>query len=779
MKQSPFPPSIAAIFILSLAYWSYLGTTTGMIIFFDAIGYESLGRMIQTQGWVSYFTNGPNREGLYPLLIAVSMAFEHITGLAFVKIMAIFGVIILFLTQALTYKILRLLDIRNGICILVLSYLALSPALNNTAFSLFSEIAAYPFVLGILLASYYAWGAIIHNKKYYAFSYGMLLGILLALATLVKGVFECIAPVYLIILFSTIFLTDKQTIAKKMMAFILCAVAAASLFYVPITAYKWLNLHYNGNFTVTNRAPWMIYGNTARRMEPLGLKKIVEALAYAPGEGVCNSLFGQKECDFWSFQESDRLGIKKLNELNNQHLSPKKINTTLVGLSAQKALQNPFQYALLAAIEGLKMFFWESTKIGFINYPPWLSKIYGNRIFNNGLRLFTGLISLVAVLSLWFQARTPQKSPLGFLMGVLIFLYILFFSFVSVLTRYALPMAPLYLISIGIWLNSLSSGGRGWGLPSERRLLRARWGNPRTGPDDRAIMPPMQKITDIFAHQKLTFSFELFPPKTEEGYLKLLNTIPLLSDLKPDFISCTYGAGGGSREKTLGLVEHIQNHHHIPSVAHLTCVLHTKNEIKDILTEMKQRGVSNVLALRGDTPKDQPNWIPGKDNFKYSWELVVFIREHFRDHFSIGVAGFPEGHVLCPDRDLDAQYLKNKITKGADYVITQLFFKPQDYFDYVARLKKLGVSSRIIPGILPITDYPALIRFCSMCGASVPQEVHDIFRPIAENHEKTLAAGIDFCLKQSRTLLQGGAPGLHFYTLNKIHPVDVIIKEIL
>jgi methylenetetrahydrofolate reductase (NADPH) len=287
----------------------------------------------------------------------------------------------------------------------------------------------------------------------------------------------------------------------------------------------------------------------------------------------------------------------------------------------------------------------------------------------------------------------------------------------------------------------------------------------------------MQKITDIFNHKKMTFSFELFPPKTEEGHLKLFKTISLLCNLKPDFISCTYGAGGGSRERTLELVEHIQNHHHVPSVAHLTCVMHTKNEIKEILAEMKQRGICNVLALRGDAPKDKPNWTPGKDNFKYSWELVAFIRELFKDHFSIGVAGFPEGHILCPDRDMDARYLKNKITHGADYVITQLFFNNQDYFDYTARLKKSGVSSRIIPGILPITDYAALVRFCSMCGSSIPQEVHEIFKPIADDPKKTMAAGIKFCIKQCRQLLAGGAPGLHFYTLNKVHPVDVIIKE--
>ncbi|MBF0504280.1 MAG: methylenetetrahydrofolate reductase [NAD(P)H] [Candidatus Omnitrophica bacterium] len=288
----------------------------------------------------------------------------------------------------------------------------------------------------------------------------------------------------------------------------------------------------------------------------------------------------------------------------------------------------------------------------------------------------------------------------------------------------------------------------------------------------------MPENKDIFANKKSTFSFELFPPKTQEGYEKLLNTLPLLCELSPDFISCTYGAGGGSREKTLDIVEHIQNHHHIPSVAHLTCVLHTKTEIKNILGDMKRRGISHVLALRGDSPKDFPDWRPGENNFKYSSELVAFIREHFGNYFRIGVAGFPEGHMLCPDRDLDARYLKNKIASGADYVITQLFFNNQDYFDYVARLKKLGVTNRIIPGILPICDYPALVRFCAMCGASIPDHVHAIFRPLANDPQKTLAAGIEFCLKQGKELLQGGAPGLHFYALNKIHPVDVIIKEL-
>ncbi len=285
-------------------------------------------------------------------------------------------------------------------------------------------------------------------------------------------------------------------------------------------------------------------------------------------------------------------------------------------------------------------------------------------------------------------------------------------------------------------------------------------------PNDLSINPPF------------THSFELFPPKTEEGHQKLLATIASLAQLKPKFFSCTYGAGGSSRGKTLDIVQYIQETHGIPAMAHLTCVLHTKDEIKAILQDMKNRGISNVLALRGDPPRDNPNWTPGPENFQYSCQLVAFIREHFGSYFKIGVAGFPEGHLLAASRDLDAQYLKSKIDAGADFIITQLFFNNQDYFDYVARLRKIGVNKPVIPGILPITDYNALLRFCALCGASVPAQVHEIFKPIVEDPEKTLQAGIAFAVKQSQELLKSGAPGLHFYTLNKLSPIDTILQRI-
>jgi len=443
MKQPQLPSSILTVFLLSLAYWFYLAFNTQMIICFDSINYQDLGRLIQNHGFLAYFKNGPNREPLYPFLVSASMAIEQITGLAYVKIMAIFGVLIMFLTQVLTYRILRILNIGTGICVLVLSYFALSPALNNASFSLYSEITALPIILGIIMTSAVAWEAITKNKRQEALIYGALLGMILTLATFVKAAFECITPVYLIIFFACVIASEAKQSFKRITTLLFCLAAAFSFFYVPITGYKWLNLHYNGNFAITNRGSWALYGSTARRMEPLTFKRFAEALAYAPGEGVCNSLFGAQECDFWSYRKSDEFGYAKSNDSS----------ATLINLSTQKALHNPFQYTLLTAIEGLKMFFWESTQIGFVSYPHWLQKIYDTRIFNNGLRFLVSLISLAAVVVVWFQSLRPPSSPIGFLIGLLIFLYISFFSFFFILTRYALPIAPLYLICIGIWLN--------------------------------------------------------------------------------------------------------------------------------------------------------------------------------------------------------------------------------------------------------------------------------------------------------------------------------------
>ncbi|MCD4779263.1 MAG: methylenetetrahydrofolate reductase [NAD(P)H] [Candidatus Omnitrophica bacterium] len=288
----------------------------------------------------------------------------------------------------------------------------------------------------------------------------------------------------------------------------------------------------------------------------------------------------------------------------------------------------------------------------------------------------------------------------------------------------------------------------------------------------------MIKVPDIFQNKNKTYSFELFPPKTEKGYTNLMVTIKNLAGLKPDFISCTYGAGGGNRDKTFDIVQHIQDKYAIASVAHLTCVLNTRDQIKSILNDIQSRNITNILALRGDPPLDNPDWTPGPDNFQYTHELCRFARELYGEAFGIGVAGFPEGHILCPDRDQDARYLKIKLDHGADYVITQFFYNNHDYFEYIDRLRSLGIKARIIPGILPITNFDGLLRFSSGCGTTITDDVKKLFEPTKDDPRITLQKGIDFAVQQCQELLAGGAPGLHFYCLNKLHPVDAILPAV-
>ena len=285
------------------------------------------------------------------------------------------------------------------------------------------------------------------------------------------------------------------------------------------------------------------------------------------------------------------------------------------------------------------------------------------------------------------------------------------------------------------------------------------------------------KITKVFEKKEKTFSFEIFPPKTPEGDIKLIHeTLKEFSLLKPDFVSCTYGAAGGNKDKTLALVEHIQKAYDIPSMAHLSCITHTKDEIHEIVKKIKAKGIQNILALRGDPPRDNPDMVPGIDNYKHSSELVTFLKQEYKDDFCLGVAGFPEMHPLSETKEIDIKYLKHKIDCGADFIITQLFFDNRIYFDYVKAVRSAGITKRIIPGILPITSYDGLIKFCNTCGATIPEKIHKIFAPIKDNPEQVVKAGISFAVEQCLELIKNGAPGIHFYTLNKIHPIKEIVE---
>ncbi len=289
----------------------------------------------------------------------------------------------------------------------------------------------------------------------------------------------------------------------------------------------------------------------------------------------------------------------------------------------------------------------------------------------------------------------------------------------------------------------------------------------------------MQKITEIFLKKERTYSLEFFTPKTIEGQTQIFDRAKILLNLGIDFFSVTYGAGGSTRLFTTEIVDQLQQRFKIPTMHHLTCIGHHPEELIQMIHDMKKKNICNILALHGDPPKNIPDWRPPTESFSYAYQLCELIRKQGKNNFSVGVAGFPEGHIRCPDREADARYLKQKLDAGGDFVITQLFFKNKDYFDYLTRLKKIGVQARVIPGILPITNYENLVNFCQLCGTSIPAEIHTRFQPLKDDPAATLRAGIEFAIQQCRDLLKQGAPGLHFYTLNKVEPTREILSRLM
>lgn len=296
------------------------------------------------------------------------------------------------------------------------------------------------------------------------------------------------------------------------------------------------------------------------------------------------------------------------------------------------------------------------------------------------------------------------------------------------------------------------------------------------------ICPPMQLVRDIYAAKqaagKPVISFEFFPPKTDEGDRTLLEkTLPALVLARPDYCSVTYGAGGSTRDKTLRIVDRIQQEHRLTAVAHLTCVCSTKEEIRTLLDQIRALGVRNILALRGDPPGGGEFKVtPG--GFEFSSQLVRFIRE--QGEVSIGVAGFPEGHIACTEgKFADWRHLKEKIDAGADFVLTQLFFDNADFYEFRKHLtEKLGVKVPLVPGIVPILSAGQIKRFTALCGARIPGPLAAKLEELGNDDPAAAEFGIEYATKQCEDLLRAGAPGIHFYTLNKAHSTVRVLKNL-
>ena len=282
-------------------------------------------------------------------------------------------------------------------------------------------------------------------------------------------------------------------------------------------------------------------------------------------------------------------------------------------------------------------------------------------------------------------------------------------------------------------------------------------------------------ITDIFAQHPTTFSFEFFPPKSPDAAEKLYATITELEAYEPNFVSVTYGAGGTTREMTHDLVIRIKEKGILDPIPHLTCVCHGEAEVHDILARYAAAGVSNLLALRGDPPRDHPNYDRANDSFAYAADLVKFIKK-FNEQgghpdprgFGIGVAGFPEGHPLTPNRLVEMDHLKAKVDAGADYICTQLFFDNHDFYDFRERCDLAGIHVPIIAGIMPITTTTGMRRMAELSGGSVfPARLLKALARAGNNSESIRRVGLHYATEQCADLLNHKIAGIHFYTLNQ------------
>lgn len=282
------------------------------------------------------------------------------------------------------------------------------------------------------------------------------------------------------------------------------------------------------------------------------------------------------------------------------------------------------------------------------------------------------------------------------------------------------------------------------------------------------------KISGLLKKVNPAFSFEFFPPKDEAGFDQLFNTINELKAHNPAYVSVTYGAGGSTRAKTLELVARIKSEIGLESMAHLTCVGSTRDEIREILGSLKKSGVENVLALRGDPPKGETEFVKPQDGFGFANELVEFTNQNF--DFSIGVAGYPEKHIECSDMSTDLDNLKRKIDAGGEFIVTQLFFDNRFFFEFVDKLQSRGIQVPVIAGIMPIQSYKQILRFTKMCGATIPGHLLDRLEKDKDNPEAVKAIGVGHALEQCEELLSNGTPGIHFYTLNRSNATRQILE---
>jgi len=284
-------------------------------------------------------------------------------------------------------------------------------------------------------------------------------------------------------------------------------------------------------------------------------------------------------------------------------------------------------------------------------------------------------------------------------------------------------------------------------------------------------------LSRAYGSGKFGLSFELFPPKTGAGEDELFHHVQQLMVFRPDYITCTYGAGGSTRDKTLEIVDRVQQRFGCAVASHLTCVGSTRDELRTYLRAATERNIGNIVALRGDPPRGETNFRAVDGGLSYANELVALVRGEFA-HFGVAVAGYPETHREALGAEADLQNLKRKVDAGADVVITQLFYDNADFWRFRDRCEQIGIRVPIVPGILPVTNLAQIQRIASLCGARLPSSFQQALERSSDNAEGQLAVGVEFATRQVRELVERGVAGVHFYVLNKSPATAGVLKSI-
>jgi len=283
-------------------------------------------------------------------------------------------------------------------------------------------------------------------------------------------------------------------------------------------------------------------------------------------------------------------------------------------------------------------------------------------------------------------------------------------------------------------------------------------------------------IKDMYKKGKHVVSFEIFPPKKDDDVEKLYQTVSELKSLNPDYVSVTYGAGGSTRDKTVTIASHLKNDLKIEVMAHLTCVNSTKEDIDQVLIELRKNNIENILALRGDPPQGQTNFTKTIGGFEYAYQLVDFIRT--KENWCVAVAGYPEGHIENRDLAKDIEYLKMKINSGSHLIITQLYFDNYDFYKFRDLAIKSGINVPIVPGIFPILNFKAVQRITSLCGAKIPSNLGERLEKAQDIQSEVEKIGMDYAIKQIDDLLDNDIPGIHFYSMNKSDEIKMMYNAV-